>query len=389
MNNDIERSEQSFTTLTEVDIQSLITWHDDENPRLTPIGSRCLTNADIDLAVQSWRQANGYPQVPIGDWWQRSGKWLQGPNLAGLDFSGHDLQGKDLDGIILSYANLQGSKLREASLVGAWLFRANLQEADCYKANMSKVNFLEANLTETEFWGAKLCGARFTGAVLERTRLLGADLSGAYFRKSRLNQTEMVASQLGDSIGEEIDRQYFKAAEAYTLLKANFESLGRYTDAGWAYRKERRMKKMWAKQQAQETWTRHRHWEAIKHGSNWIRDWLVELLCDYGESAWRVIGWLAVLIFIIGPLLITLSGGLEWTGTNRDLYFQLPTTWQRLVYGYFQHLLYTIDTLTTANFSELRPHTDVLRIASGCMALSGIFLVGLLGFVAGNRIRNS
>jgi hypothetical protein len=173
------------------------------------------------------------------------------------------------------------------------------------------------------------------------------------------------------------------------LLKANFESLGQYGDAGWAYRKERRMRKMWMKQQAQEMWRDSHRRLAIKHWFHWCADWVVELLCDYGESTWRVIGWIAFMLFMGGPILISVLGGLEWTGTNRDTYFELPTTWQRWAYVYLQHLLYTLDTFTTANFSELKPRTDVLRVASGVMALSGIFLAGLLGFVAGNRIRNS
>jgi uncharacterized protein YjbI with pentapeptide repeats len=208
MAEEILNAEKSEITLTEADIQSLISWYDNENPRHTPISSKTLTEQDIDFAIQSWRGKNGHPQLPVGDWWQKDCKWYQGPNLAGLDFSHLHLEDKDLDGIILAYANLRGTVFRQSTAIGAWLFRTDLQGADCFKADFSKANFVEANLTGTEFWGAKLCEARFTGAVLERTRLLGADLSGAYFRKSRLNYTEMKSSQLGGAIGEERDKEY-------------------------------------------------------------------------------------------------------------------------------------------------------------------------------------
>jgi predicted PurR-regulated permease PerM len=121
----------------------------------------------------------------------------------------------------------------------------------------------------------------------------------------------------------------------------------------------------------------------------WLSDWIVELLCDYGESIWRVLGWLLILVFIIGPLSLILAGGLVWNGSNTTTYFALKNELTRFLYSYFQYLLYMLDTITTANFSEMHPINDVTRLLSGIMASIGIFLLGLLGFVAGNRIRNS
>jgi uncharacterized protein YjbI with pentapeptide repeats len=381
--------DDSAVTLSETDIDSLTTWHENENPHLTPIGFRCLTRKDIELAVHAWRQANGEPQLPVRDFWQRDGKWRQGPNLAGLDFSGRDLRQMDLSGIIFSYANLQAATLRHACMVGGWLWRTNLHRADVRQTDLSGTKFFEADLTEAEFWRANLCGASFRGANMERTRLLGANLDGVYFHRARLNNAEMVASQLGGSIGEERDHNYSPAIEAYARLKANFESLGRYSDAGWAYRRERRMRKLWAAQQAWDAWRTSRRCQAIKQWSKWAGDWLVELLCDYGESTWRVIGWIAAMIFVVGPTMVSVAGGLSWTSINRYIYFKLPTVWQRWAYAYFQYLLYVLDVFTTASFSELEPSNDAVRLVSGFMAMSGIFLAGLLGFVAGNRIRNS
>lgn len=383
----------STITLSKADILSIANWRDDGDlrrfPRLTPIGLRTLTRKDVKIAVEKWREHNGSPQLPVYHWWQRKGSWHQGPNLAGLNFSERDLNGMDLDGIILSYTNLHKVSLRDSSMVGAWLLRADMSEATCTFADLSNANFLEANLADTEFWGAKLCGAFFTGTELERTRFLGADLSGAFFNKARLSNTEMTAEQLGGCIGEEKVKKYSEAAEAYTLLKANFESLGRYSDAGWAYRKQRRMQKKWANEQAKETWKVGQRKKSVIHRLKWGSDWIVELLCDYGESIWHVIAWILAILFVIGPTLIWVLGGLTWTGSNKEVYFSLPTNWQRLLYGYFQGIFYMLDVFTTADFSELAPRNDAVRITSGLLAMFGVFLVGLLGFVAGNRIRNS
>jgi hypothetical protein len=48
-----------------------------------------------------------------------------------------------------------------------------------------------------------------------------------------------------------------------------------------------------------------------------------------------------------------------------------------------------MDTFATADFAELGPINDVVRLVSGFMAIVGIFLAGLLSFVACNRIRRS
>jgi hypothetical protein len=45
--------------------------------------------------------------------------------------------------------------------------------------------------------------------------------------------------------------------------------------------------------------------------------------------------------------------------------------------------------MTTASFSGLQPINDAVKLTSGFFAILGIFLSGLLGFVAGNRIRRS
>jgi hypothetical protein len=397
--NEHEKFLDSHLSLSDTDVLSLITQGKNGFSKLGPIGSRFLTRADIEYTVHAWRQKNKICQWPKGkSWLLKSDNWEDspifielkiGPNFTSLDFSTRNLERIDLAGAILSYCNFENSNLEYSILREALLFRANLNKASVKFSDLSDAIFLEADLREAEFWKANLSGTSFFGSNLENSKLLDANLDGTYFYRARMNNTELSASQLGGSIGEERECMYGEAIEAYSRLKSNFESLGQYSDAGWAYRKERRMRKLWAKQQAIEALRRRRLWISIKYWLKWVSDWLVEILCDYGESTWRVIGWMAILVFIIGPTLIPLLGGLSWPTINRDIFFQLPTMWQRSAYIYIQYLLYMLDTVTTANYSDLEPRTDALRLVSGIMAMTGIFLVGLLGFVAGNRIRNS
>ena len=126
-----------------------------------------------------------------------------------------------------------------------------------------------------------------------------------------------------------------------------------------------------------------------KNYFKFLSDVVVEWLCDYGESVWRVIGWMAGLLFILGPFVFSRLGGFVWRQDLVGNYYALSSAWDRFWFSYRLYLLYTLDTFTTSSFSGLQPINDAVKFASGFFAIAGIFLAGLLGFVAGNRIRRS
>ena len=128
--------------------------------------------------------------------------------------------------------------------------------------------------------------------------------------------------------------------------------------------------------------------QALKFMGLWLNNWFVEILCDYGESVWRIISWMAAMLFLLGPLLVFLCGGIDLPNTAKMIGVELPF-WKKWIYYYLQYLLYMIDTFTTADFSQAHPRNDTVRLVSGLMSIIAIFLAGLLGFVAGNRIRNA
>jgi hypothetical protein len=184
-------------------------------------------------------------------------------------------------------------------------------------------------------------------------------------------------------------RLYGEAKRGYLVLKRNFDSLGDYDAASKAYCRERRMEKLEAYQKAKAALSKREWLGVVTNGLKALGEQFVEVLCDYGESVWRVVAWMAILLFLLGPALVAMLGGLYWTGDNLPIYSSLSNPWQRGWYSYFQYVLYILDAFTTANFAKLEPVNDAVRLASGLVALSGIVLAGLLGFVAGNRIRRS
>ena len=329
---------------------------------------------------------------------------LQGTILLGVNLEGADLRHANFRGVKLQHANLRNANLQGATLVradllkadllganlqGATLVSANLQGANLSRANLQEANLAGANLQQGDLDDAKLQNADLRQAELQRVDLSNATITHIYISNAWLDKTRLWHKQLGGAIGEDLAGEYEQAKHGYLALKQNFGDLGDYDAVNWAYRKERRMEKLEARQNARDALAMHEWQESAANCAKFISDQLVEWLCDYGESVWRVMGWMAAIILIIGPVLFGLWGKFDWVGNNRDTYFNLPTYWQQQVYAYFQLVLYTVDTFTTANFADLEPINDFTRLASSCLAMLGIFLAGLLGFVAGNRIRQS
>lgn len=337
---------------------------------------------------------------------RRGPEWL---DLAGEDLSSVDLSGLDLHGIVLSRydkekktmvvaklqgpaqlrrANLRGAMMDKVYLRGAFLSHADLQEASLERADLQGADIRNANLQ-----GVNLKSADLQEADLGSTDLQGADLDMANLHKiklyhTKLHRTFLKKEQLDDANVYEEPETYSWARDIYLALKHNFDSLGDYGAASWAYRKERRTEKLWARERARSAREKRKWQEALAKYAKFTGDQLVECLCDYGEAVWRVLGWIALTLFVIGPGLIRLAGGLEWPDQQTHTFLNLRYLHQQCAYAYVQYVLFTL-TFFGAAFSDLKPSNDAVRLFSGLIAMARIFLTGLLGFVAGNRIRRS
>jgi uncharacterized protein YjbI with pentapeptide repeats len=175
-------------------------------------------------------------------------------------------------GVRLEWVRLRGTVLSNARLQGADLYDAQLQEADLKWAQLQQAQPMWAGLEGADLWSAQLQGADLTGAQLQRARLGRVQLEGATLAQAQLqgvdlyyalsllrirwygaflDRTRMRRDQLGDAIGDELEAHgkktpegYREASEAYLVLKSNFDSIGRYDAAAWAYIKEQQMEKM-------------------------------------------------------------------------------------------------------------------------------------------------
>jgi hypothetical protein len=133
-------------------------------------------------------------------------------------------------------------------------------------------------------------------------------LLGIRLYRARLDRTVLKREQLGSAIAEEQAREYYKAREVFLALKRSFESLGDYDAASWAYRKERRMEKLAAWQDAQKARQEHYWGIAARKYLKVAGNQLVELVCDYGEGVWRVMASF-VLVWLFFAVIYGLING--------------------------------------------------------------------------------
>jgi uncharacterized protein YjbI with pentapeptide repeats len=332
------------------------------------------------------------------------GAELEEANLRSAELEEANLRGAELKGTDLRYANLKGASLESANLKGASLESANLKGANLRDAELEEAIVGGANLEEAILWCANLKGASLGGAELEEAivggaNLEGADLRGAklarvdlqdtwsikgvFFYRSMLGHTQLTKEQLGGAIGEELENKWIEAKEAYLALKNNFEQIGRYDDASWAYCKERRMEKRASWQKGWEAFGEHRWCPAIRGIWKAVIDQLVELACDYGEGIERVIATM-LFLWIVFAILYGIFAGV-WGPWQKNATGQIRYVTRNPV----DLLLFSIGITSRMPVGLEARSTLVMHILMPIEALLGTALTGLLGFVLGNRIRRS
>lgn len=298
--------------------------------------------------------------------------------LDGANLDGADLWGARLDEAEANNASLRGARLDEASLAGADLSGADLENATLKRADLRGAKLKGANLRGAQLDGAQLDGADLSSARLPLVALTGCGLRHIRLAGAWLERTQMRAVQLGGAIGEEVAGEFDAARDGYTVLEQNFDSLGDSDAASWAFRQRRRMGKRESLRRARECWREHRWRAALDNAAAWLSDAFAEWLCDYGESLPRVArAFLAVLLFY--ALLYGVTGSLVSKGD----------TTPGFVPYVIELLLYSLGSMTTVGTGDagLRPTSDLVALIGASQSILGPILLGLFGFVLGNRLR--
>ncbi|HZO76208.1 MAG TPA: pentapeptide repeat-containing protein [Ktedonobacteraceae bacterium] len=413
-----------------------------ENTVLIP-----LTQKELDYRLRNRELSNL-------SYYDLSGLSLAGVDLAGKHFvqtklNGADLSKANLRECLFSHAQLQGTKLEAADLEGTYFLQSDLQKADFSEANLTAAFFNAADLREAVFQDARLIGCRilktnasqadfaradlhtsiieesyfveadFQKADLQKGSLLGCDLrdanliaadlertdlrqailKGCKLLLTNFDRTKLSRRSLSGFFYEEAQGQLMNTWEIYDTLKANFDGIGRYGDARWAYIQERRYKrktfapwyawKYYADDETPRTeipwvqWWWHQRvkpfWFFPKYTFLWLASWIADGVSGFGELPSHVIAW-GVLVVAIFALIFNASGLLVATIPPSS---SLPQYIEALIYSISTFLTMSLNTIHTAQDSIVG---DVLSTIEGGL---GMAWFGLLLFTLGNRISKS
>jgi len=188
----------------------------------------------IDLSSDAIRAEMGR----IGHPYERPPMWYS-PSTGGVNLAGASFAAANLERALLWRGNLTGAVFRKANLRKADLGVSVLVDADLAGADLEGAILARADLDGADLSGANLANADLRDVDLTQVK----SLDGIYLSGANLGNTAIRREQLARGIGEERDKDYYGAKEAYLALKNNFFSLGRYDDASWALIKERQMEK--------------------------------------------------------------------------------------------------------------------------------------------------
>ncbi|GAA5194159.1 ion channel [Ferrimonas gelatinilytica] len=260
---------------------------------------------------------------------------------------------------------LMGLKLRQAQLRGVELNQKDSQKPgrDLRFSDLCRADLREAHLYRADLRHCNLIKADLRGANLNQTRLEGANLLGV-----RLDGARMEQMRLGRGLWQELQAQKQPAAERDDL----------YQQAEQVYRDLRRAAKSYgcyhlASQCAHRELTMARKQMPLLSGQRLFSK-LVDLICGYGESPIRVVGFALVvmLLFALGYL----WGGIIDNGEPRTL-AQVDGPGSLLRLG-ASCLYFSIVTFTTLGFGDLVPMPGPSRLLAAIEALIGSFSLALL-----------
>jgi len=302
--------------------------------------------------------------------------------LESVNLQHADLWGANLERADLIQANLQGATLVEARMAGANLERVNLQDAELGGAHLQGANLRGAQLEGATFRNANLEGASLKEAGLQKVDLSQSNIRYVRWSGAEMEKTRFRLDQLDHAIGEELAGEYEEARLGYLALERNFGERGETEAESWAYRKKRRMGKHELLRRAHAAWTQHQWRSWLGYYLNYWSDQLIEWTCDYGESITRVAATILTL-WLLFALIYGLTGSVVSTINSGGRETKVP------VHNPLQIAIFSLYAMTTTGNMPfgMEPRNALVQLLNGVEGLLAVALTGLLGFVAGNRIR--
>jgi uncharacterized protein YjbI with pentapeptide repeats len=335
----------------------------------------------------------------------------------GLDLSNKDLSNLDLSNMNLSRAILKGSLLHRTDFSYSDLSYSDLSDCVISDATFKEANLSNSKLIRSDFTNSFFRNTNFHGATLYRAKLDGAVFPQANLKmtsifRASLNGAEITKDNFGNNILQDnkkefevhlkrfvynkdnadtkefknhLEQRFHEAIESYRSLKKLFLDSGRYSDASWAYIRERQARRK-SHFPTNAKFYYNKGIESIdklkfigrllfsaRHLFKWLADWAAELSCGYGERPSRTLMWAALIIPTFAFFFFYFSGIVSDFG---------QMTW-------IDYLNYSVAAFSTIGFNQYTAITPLSQTLTSIEAMLGISTFALLMYALGNKISRS
>lgn len=291
--------------------------------------------------------------------------------LHNLSFAGSELIGVDFSDAKLHHVDLTGARLEDCYFKDAKLSRCRF-----VRARIDRVSFERSTLELCDFYRASyVSSVVLRNTVMTRCSLHLTELQGAELRLASLHglaqedpQSLRILHEMGQMDSRESKglckprNRLYGALETYQGLVGHFESKGLYRDATTAYVMSKRTEtsREVALAMHHKGTSRYRHLLAAS------LLWLADQACGFGTSLART-ARMWVMLVVAGSVVIAL-------GSDRSA-------------GWMGTIETATSNATGQGLGDATVVASWARLVAMVLAVGSIAVVGLLGFVLGNKLR--
>jgi uncharacterized protein YjbI with pentapeptide repeats len=255
--------------------------------------------------------------------------------LQNADFTWAKLRGATINKCLLYHVHMENTEMERGQIKETWEERTakKIEKGYLFTMNAKQLEEEEENLNR-DVISEELRGEfKLNGFSLSENTIVikkGGEwriIDGK--RRFAVRKEEEQLSVYGYKKDKRSPRRHYKDATiAYNRLKNNFISIGRHSDAGWAFIKEKKMERKTLR----------------RISTGWIFNWLMDISCSYGEQPLKVL-FIALVIVVGFSFAYWEFGGIE------------STCWS-------DNFIFSLRSFVTMAFSDISPVTLTAKILS-------------------------
>ncbi len=359
-------SDNDRQTVREIVLQRLIPPRpsDPKTGKILPCDLTDLSISNVDLSHSEFFHV-------------RFGAKSERHRIENVDFTGCTFEECDFEMCELVDCKFQDCRIidcdfRYARFVTSSFARATISRSDLYRTVFEIGNIFE--------------GAELTDVSLHLAELHGSDLRWSNFVGPLMAETPTLARMLQEhpekqrgELEDQLARAIYDAIDTYRRLAGMWNGLGLYSDEARAYRYAKRLEL----KAASIALRRHSSEVPLSPASGQpsrrralqivVGHSIANALCGFGESLGRITLWILGVVLATGALFSIFNGVQHDNSSKASVAESFTYAVKNLVGG-------------TATGLHLRTNWQLVGAAETIVAL---VLIGLFGFVLGNKLRRS